>query len=60
MLLLEDLRRYLPKVDYLCLAAFAVYIISRISETIAVVLICKVVVDIEVIPCSWAALLHSK
>lgn len=60
MLLLEDLRRYLAEVDYLRLAALTVDIISSISETVAVVLVRKVVVDVEVIRGSWAALLHSE
>ena len=46
--------------DYLCLAAFAVNIVSGIIETVTVVIICKVVVDIKVIPGSWTTLLYSK
>lgn len=60
MLFLEDLRRDLSKVHNLRLAAFAIDIISGISEAVAIVLVSEIVVDIKVVFCGWSALLHSE
>ncbi len=60
MLLLEYLGRDLAEVHYLCFAAFAVDIVSGIGEAVAVVLVCEVIINVEVVLCSSAPLLYSE
>lgn len=58
VLLLEDLRRDLPKVHNLSLAALAIDLVIGLIEHITVIFVGKVVVNVVVELCCFSSLFH--